>query len=600
VTDSIDDELLRSAFNGEIPEIERGDDRIEDAPHQKRGRKKKPRKPLSSDLPLMQVYEDNPKKTVDAIIGVLKKDGGLYERNGACRPVYSEAEGGVTFEQATVHSITYAVHSLVQPYVVKEDSDGDPYDRRIALPERPAAMYLALPEMRDLPAVAGVTTAPLLRENGDIVTAAGHDPVSKMYVDNCPDIASRVPARPTKEQAKSALRRLREPLTGFPFEDAKTAPDEDGIRRVDLETLPGMDESCALNILMTTVCRASLHLSPGGMCSAPENSGSGSGKGKFVRLSCEIAFGRQPAAAVAGADVTELDKRLVAMVIAAQPAILIDNVNSQALKSDQLASAITENPSRFRPLGTSNDVIVTCKSMIFVNGNGLSTSEDLSRRFIHTKFNAHIEEADSRPFKGDLLAEVKDRREELLIAALTIWRWGRQSKPDAGLPIGSFGQWSRWVRDPLLALGCKDPALRIREAKQIDASKEATRAVFELWWARHPSKDNPSSPYKTEPVSAADLDFEVKELLRGDRKGISTRFYSTRLTSMTGTYAAGFVLHAAEKVGAEKSKAGRLYHLEMTAQHPDRQKTRKPADADASPPVNSAPEPAANRWEDAI
>lgn len=55
-----------------------------------------------------------------------------------------------------------------------------------------------------------------------------------------------------------------------------------------------------------------------------------------------------------------------------------------------------------------------------------------------------------------------ERRTELLAALLTIWRWGRLTKGmKTGRTLGSFEQWCGWVRDPLLALGCKDPADRV-------------------------------------------------------------------------------------------------------------------------------------------
>ena len=94
----------------------------------------------------------------------------------------------------------------------------------------------------------------------------------------------------------------------------------------------------------------------------------------------------------------------------------------------------------------------------------------------------------SRPFTIDIRAVVKARRQELLSALLTIWRWGRLERVPAGKTLGSFEQWSRWVRDPLLALGCQDPVERISEAKERDSRRQSVSDLFSAWWACHQDK----------------------------------------------------------------------------------------------------------------
>lgn len=84
------------------------------------------------------------------------------------------------------------------------------------------------------------------------------------------------------------------------------------------------------------------------------------------------------------------------------------------------------------------------------------------------------------------LTEVKTRRAELQAAVLTIWRWGRlQRDVRRGRNLGSFKQWCRWVRDPLVELGCIDPVERISEAKQRDGRRQAIAELFQVWWQCH-------------------------------------------------------------------------------------------------------------------
>jgi hypothetical protein len=194
-------------------------------------------------------------------------------------------------------------------------------------------------------------------------------------------------------------------------------------------------------------------------------SGAGAGKGLLVRCICMIAFGRDPHAVTAGATPEELEKRIAAELMGGSPALFLDNLNNTAFKSDLLASAITERPARVRLLGKSQMVPLNASAFVILTGNGLTVSEDLARRFIMVEFDPCTEDPEGRSFKIDIRANVKERRTELLAALLTIWRWGISAEIKPGRALGSFEQWCRWVRDPLLALGCEDPVDRVSEAK---------------------------------------------------------------------------------------------------------------------------------------
>ena len=131
-----------------------------------------------------------------------------------------------------------------------------------------------------------------------------------------------------------------------------------------------------------------------------------------------------------------------------------------------------------------------------------------------------------------LLAEVQARRGELLADALTIWRWGRQQGAalPAGLALGSFEQWGRWCRDPLLALGCRDPVERLVEAKADDPRRRAVAEIFGAWWEHH----------RDRPVAANGLHGAVKAAADPAERG--RQYLAARIRGLEGTRAAGFVL----------------------------------------------------------
>ena len=353
-----------------------------------------------------------------------------------------------------------------------------------------------------------------------------------MWCENVPDLTGLVPERPTKGEAAAALRLIRDTFKTFCFADAETIDDAaGGVAVVDLSKPPGRDESSFLVALLTAVCRPSLHLAPGVLLRAAPMSGAGAGKGLLARCICIIAFGREPHAVTAGATAEELEKRIAAELIEGSPALFLDNLNNTAFKSDLLASAITERPARVRLLGRSQMVPLNASAFVILTGNGLTVSEDLARRFVAVDFDPRTEDPEARPFTTDIRAEVTARRTELLAALLTIWRWGRIATDiDAGLPLGSFEQWCRWVRDPLLALGCQDPAERVSEAKERDGRRQAVADLFAIWWEKH----------RDQPIAVRQLHDDVKQA--ADPQGRGRQYLASQLEKLAGTRMAGFVL----------------------------------------------------------
>jgi hypothetical protein len=182
-------------------------------------------------------------------------------------------------------------------------------------------------------------------------------------------------------------------------------------------------------------------------------------------------------------------------------------------------------------LGKSQMVPLNASTFVILTGNGLSVSEDLARRFIAVDFDPRTEDPEARRFETDIRIEVANRRAELLAAVLTIWRWGRlcqELKP--GRSLGSFEQWCRWVRDPLLALGCKDPVERVSEAKERDHRRQQFAEVFGLWWKHHGDRATP----------IRDLHDEVQRAIDPQSRG--RQFLASQLEKMSGMRIAGFLL----------------------------------------------------------
>jgi hypothetical protein len=275
------------------------------------------------------------------------------------------------------------------------------------------------------------------------------------------------------------------------------------------------------------------------LVTAPAISGAGSGKGLLVRAICAIAFGIRPRAFTTGNERQELDKRLAAELIEAQPALFLDNVNGVVLRSDTLASVLTERPARVRLLGQTRMVPLNSTAFVAITGNGLTVTEDLARRFVTWELNARCEDPELRPFPAGFLEDIERRRAELLGAALTIWRWGRQNAVwlPRSKPLGSFETWAEWCRDPLVALGCCDPVERIQSLKANDPRRQRIGDIFSTWWEQH----------GTAPVKVNQLAEPVKTI--ADPQGRGRQYLATFLSGLAGTHAAGFVLTRQQPAG---------------------------------------------------
>ena len=171
-------------------------------------------------------------------------------------------------------------------------------------------------------------------------------------------------------------------------------------------------------------------------------------------------------------------------------------------------------------------------AFVAVTGNGVTLGEDLVRRFLVVELDTHTEDAESRSFAPGFLNSIAARRAGLLIAALMIWRWGRlnENAIPHGRALGNYETWTRWVRDPLLALGCADPVERISLIKTRDPERQRNVAIFEDWWTHHGDK----------PVTANELCESTQNLI--DPLGRSRQFVASALVRLAGTRVGGYVL----------------------------------------------------------
>lgn len=486
-----------------------------------------------AERPQLIIHIDDLPATARALRDLFARSGQFFERGLPARLMPPTCGIVPQSIPLNANSIVNEAHHLCRPVVMHH---GHPQGK--TLPNRIASLYLSMCGSWNLPLLNGITTAPILAADGSIRAVDGYDSETGLWASAVP--ALKLPGRPSQDDAAVALMLLRRIFMTFPFKDAARHWDTAlKAEVVNLRQPPAQDESALLVGLLTCVCRPCLWLAPGLIVNAPAISGSGSGKGLLVRALCAIAFGLQPHAIAPGHDRNEVDKRLVAAAIEAAPVIFLDNFNAMTLRSNTLASLITERPARVRILGESRLVELNSAGFIAITGNGLNVSEDLARRFVFCELDARLEDPESRSFAPGFVDDVLANRAELLGAVLTIWRWGRQKAQASahGKPFGSFEQWTAWCRDPLLALGCADPVERIAAVKAADQHRRNVVEIFAVWFEHHQDK----------PVKQNELADKVHYLLDPQNRG--RQYIAAKLEKLVGARVGGFVFERQSPAG---------------------------------------------------
>lgn len=280
---------------------------------------------------------------------------------------------------------------------------------------------------RVLPDLAGIVTAPYVREDGVVVTAPGYDCVSKMILDMSDDLAGMdVPENPTDQQVSDARELLVDTmLADFPFKDQS-------------------DRAGAVAALLTPLIRPMVPRSPLFVMYANEP---GVGKGLLIDIIAWTMQGRATGTMALPRSDEELDKRLYASLLGGETFIKIDEAKDIS-GYPSLNMFATSDIYKGRSLGKSEIHGLENRAVLFVTGNNMVISEDVSRRVVMVRLENKSRVSPHRrdDFKiPNLETWVKERRADVLGACLTlITAWVSSGRPKVkGLKaLGSFGEWT--------------------------------------------------------------------------------------------------------------------------------------------------------------
>jgi hypothetical protein len=406
-------------------------------------------------------------KTVDAAEEALIAAGlEVYQRGGMIvRPtlmqITASGERKVMATQIVVvrprNMAELMTKSANFEHFVERRGDWEPIDCPLALAET----YLQRDGQWRVPTLTAIINAPTLRSDGSVLDAPGYDEATGLlFMPQAGVTFPAIPNEPTKDDAVKALEFLKKPFKDFPF-------------------VSEADRSVVLSAVLTSVIRRSLYTAPAHGSSAPTP---GTGKGKIVDMISMISGGRIAGTISVGHSPEEFEKRLGAALLAGDAVIALDNIEGP-IGGPQLCSLLTQQIVKPRILGASKQPDLPTNVLILLNGNNLVLEADVTRRVLVSQMDAQCESPELREFDTDPVEMIQADRGAYVCAALTILRAHHVAgKPDQPKPaLGSFEEWSAWVRGALVWLGEEDPCITMAAVKKADPKFAALLAVITQW-----------------------------------------------------------------------------------------------------------------------
>ena len=325
-------------------------------------------------------------------------------------------------------------------------------------------------EWAGIRALNGVSDTPFVRPDGTICRDPGYDAVTGVLLDGNICSLATIPKCASRNEAAAEARLLLEVVQDFRFETPEHA-------------------SAWLAALLTPIGRfAFTGPSPIFLVDANVR---GAGKGLLIQTAGRIAFGREIAVSSYTNDVEELRKKITAIAMAADRAILFDNIEGK-FGNDVIDRALTSTLWHDRILGRTETVSLPLITTFYGTGNNILVAADTARRTIHIRLDVLHERPERRTgFRHpDLLGWVSIRRRDLLTAALTMLAGYLQSEEEIEMvPFGSFEGWSKVIRGAILWAGLPDPcATQDRLIESADHTLEAARQLLVAWCAFAPRR----------------------------------------------------------------------------------------------------------------
>lgn len=310
------------------------------------------------------------------------------------------------------------------------------------------------------PIVLAIAGTPIIDASGRIVQVPGYDSQSQMLLDFEPGAFPPVPEAPTMEDARNALEVLMRPFREMPWTEAAA-------------------KSVTASAMLTSLVRGSLRTAPMHVFDSPT---AGTGKSKICDAIGVLATGEVLPAMSQGKSPDEDEKRISVSLFYGDRVVLLDNCELP-ITGDFLCSCLTQETVQARILGESERRITPVACLFVASGNNVTVAGDMSRRTLICRIDSGAERPDERVFDFCPVQETRRDRAKMVVAGLTVLKaYHDAGRPVKSLtPMGSFEDWSDWVRGALVWLGYADPCATREAVLDSDSNKNDLLEVMQLW-----------------------------------------------------------------------------------------------------------------------
>jgi len=411
-------------------------------------------------LPVIQVSNRPMRDITDDSLNALRMrndpDPRLFGRGDQLVILRSSNSGVAAFEMSLVELKGIMDRCADYEKIVGRDQDIKP----ARPPGDVVADILALRPV-PFPVLEMISQCPIFLPDGSLHATNGYDSSSKVFC----DLQGMTGKKPTMTVTQARALILDELLVDFPFAELGS-------------------RAHAVALLLELFVRMLIKgPRPAYLVDAPAR---GTGKGLLVEVLSFVCLGRPVDVMSLPPNEDEVEKRITALLISAQPMVLMDNVTT--LRHNALNALLTTREWSGRLLGLSRIVRVPNDAVWVATGNNVNISDEMARRLMPIRLDAGVERPEDRTnFKHpDLSSWVKGHRPQLIDACLSLV----QAWVDTGMPMGhqKLGRYEGWtaVMGGILDVAGIPGFLSNRERlyAQSDSETQDWVEFIEAWWMR--------------------------------------------------------------------------------------------------------------------
>lgn len=423
-----------------------------------------------ADLPVIETSNRELKdKSTDGMAALVHWNNppSIFIFGGNLSRVVTNPAGFQVVQSLNLASFRYCLERSAHWVKTTTDREGKPKVTNVFPPREVVEDIMAYPEWPDIPTVDRIVNAPVVAPDGSISMTPGYHAAGRVYY--APVSSNPIPdTKPTDarvEWAKNLI--INEMLVDFPFVDDSSL-------------------AHALSLLFTPFLRLLISgPTPIHLLEAPI---AGTGKGLLAEALCSPFFAGDNPTAGQPQDDEEWRKAITSNLVGAPSHIIFDNITT-ALKSGQLARAVTSSIYEDRILGTNAKMSVRVQNVWAVTVNNVEVDVDIARRCVFCRLNANTEDPanSGRQFKiADMKAWLPANSHNITAAALILIRaWIDAGMPQyKGRPLGSFESYSRNVGGLLEFHGFRDFLVNgAAYRERANPEHEVWKAFLEHWYA---------------------------------------------------------------------------------------------------------------------